>query len=81
MTTGCGARQARLSIGIEPELRRKIKATAAHKDLSVRDYILTILRRGVEEEAASARAETSASTRSFARDWKSEEDSVYDLPS
>jgi hypothetical protein len=86
MTTGRGARRARLSIDVEPELRRKIKVISAQKDLSVRDYIVSILRRALEEEAAApAPAEASGwaqlSTRSFARDWESEEDSAYDRPS
>jgi hypothetical protein len=83
--TGRGARRARLSIDVEPELLRKIKVISAQKDLSVRDYIVSILRRALEEEAASGPAEASGwaqlSTRSFARDWESEEDGAYDRPS
>jgi hypothetical protein len=85
MTMESGARRARLSIDVEPELRRRIKVISAQKDLSVRDYIVSILRRALEEEAALAPAEApewaQLSTRSFARDWESEEDSVYDRPS
>ena len=43
-------RRSRLSIDVEPELRRKIKVVAAQKDLTVREYLEAILRRAVEAE-------------------------------
>ncbi len=76
-------RRARLSIEVEPELRRRIKIVAAQKDLSIRDYIEGVLRRALEaEESEEAESEGKAwsrpSARSFARDWDSEEDQAYD---
>jgi hypothetical protein len=76
-------RRARLSIDVAPELRRRLKIAAASRDLSVRDYVETILRRALEAEE---RGETLSdqvfwsrlSARSFARDWESEEDQAYD---
>ena len=78
-------RRSRLSIDVEPELRRKIKVVAAQKDLTVREYLEAILRRAVEaEEQATTEGErvvwSSLSARSFARDWDSEDDRVYDRP-
>ncbi|HYU17360.1 MAG TPA: hypothetical protein VEQ11_01545 [Chloroflexota bacterium] len=85
MATARDPRRARLSIYVEPELRRKIKMAAAEKDLTVRDYVVTVLQRAL---ASEGRAETAAndawarlSVGSFARDWDSEEDRVYDLES
>ena len=75
--------RARLSIDIDPELRERIKGAAAERDLSIRDYVLTILRRALDAEWRSEAPEESRrwaqlSAASFARDWESEEDQVYD---
>ena len=74
--------RARLSIDVEPDLRRQIKVTAALHDLSVRDYVIAALRRALTAEGSEAgeesRAWSSLSDGVFARDWNSEEDSVYD---
>lgn len=77
------SRRARLSIDVEPELRRKIKIAAIERDLSVRDYVIAILQRAIHEDErqeglsdGAAWAQLSASA--FARDWASEEDAVYD---
>lgn len=83
MTTSGEGRRARLSIDVEPELRRKIKIAAAERDLSIRDYVVTVLRRALTaDERSRAPAEDAAwahlSAGSFARDWESEEDQVYD---
>jgi len=76
-------RRARLSIDVAPELRRRLKIAAAARDLTVRDYVEAILRRALEtDERGDTASETAAwsqlSARSFARDWNSEEDQVYD---
>ena len=78
-----GARRARLSLDVEPELRRRIKIVAAQKDISVRDYVVAILRQALEaEDRSEAPVERAAwsrlSARPFARDWDSEEDRAYD---
>lgn len=77
------ARRARLSVEVEPELRRRIKVVAAQKDVTVRELVENLLRRALEaEENAEAGSERSAwsklSTRSFARDWESDGDGAYD---
>src|SRR5690349_19841924 len=76
-------RRARLSIDVTPELRRRIKIAAATREVSVREYVETILRQALEaEESGEPPAERTAwsrlSARSFARDWESPEDEVYD---
>ena len=75
--------RARLSIDVEPELRRKIKIAAAQRDLSVRDYVVAILQRALaaeerDETGSTGTAWAQLSARSFARDWESEEDQAYD---
>lgn len=83
MATGTAHRRARLSIEIEPELRQKIKDAAEGKNLSVRDYVLTILQRALDEHERTTTDEhdvawTRLSAGAFARDWDSDEDRVYD---
>lgn len=73
----------RLSIEVEPELRRQIETAAADRDISVHDYVIALLRRAVAEDEGddtSAEAVTWAwlSARSFARDWESDADRAYD---
>ena len=46
-----GERRARLSIDVDPELRRRIKKAAAARSLSVREYVEAILRQALEAEA------------------------------
>ena len=86
MASDSKVRRARLSIDVEPELRRKIKLAAAERESSIRDYVVAILQRALaEEERGEGRNESAAwtrlATRSFARDWDSDEDRVYDEPS
>ncbi len=46
-------RRARLSIEVEPELRRRIKIAAAARDLSVREYVEAILRQALASDAST----------------------------
>jgi hypothetical protein len=76
-------RRARLSIDVEPELRRRVKLAATARDLSIREYVEATLRRALEAEGqgetpAAGAAWSRLSARSFARDWESEEDQAYD---
>ena len=73
----------RLSIEVEPELRRQIETAAADSDVSVHDYVISIPRQAVaEDESNDTPGEIVAwarlSARSFARDWESDADRVYD---
>lgn len=77
------SQRARLSIDVEPELRRKIKMAATERDMSIRDYVIAILQQAIaEDEQQEALTEGSAwgqlSASAFARDWASEADAVYD---
>jgi plasmid stability protein len=69
-------RKPRLSIEVDPELRRQLKIVAARHDVSVRDYVLTAVRQALEAEEQESWARLSEP--SFARDWDIEGDEVYD---
>jgi hypothetical protein len=78
-------RRVRLSIDVQPELRRRIKIAAAQRDLSVRDYVEAILRQTLDAEAqgkgVTGRArETEVSARSAAYERDSDEDKATDGP-
>jgi hypothetical protein len=73
-----GKRRARLSIDVEPELRRRIKVAAAARDLSVRKYVEAILRQALEAEAhgegeADQATWSTLSARGLARDAERDE--------
>ncbi len=82
MKTKSDPGRVRLSIDLDPELRRQIKIMAAAKDLSIRDYVMQILWSALrtDESIVANQADSSwsrLSARSFGRDWESEEDRVY----
>lgn len=75
--------RVRLSIEVEPELRRRIKVVAARKDVTVRDFIQRALERALEEDEKAQiederRAWSRLSAPAFARDWECEGDEAYD---
>ncbi len=69
-----------LSIDVEPELRQQIEHAASTQNISMQDYIVSILRRAMSEDEneTDGAAWGRLSARSFARDWASDEDAVYD---
>jgi hypothetical protein len=80
MSTG---NEAHLAIEIEPELRSRIVAAAAERGMSVRDYVVAALREtldgtGPGRAGGDAAEWTRLPSRSFARDWESDADAVYD---
>ena len=75
--------QVNLTIEVDRNLRRQIEQAAASHDLSVRDYVIAILERVTTAEALGGSPENRGewaqlSAQAFARDWRSDEDSVYD---
>ena len=78
---------SQLLIAVDHDLEVRIKQAADARDLSVSDYVTAILRQAVEaedEEGEAGRQQrwSQLSAGAFARDWESDEDSVYDqLPS
>ncbi len=73
------SRRTRLSIDVDADLRRRIKIAAAEKDMSFRDLVVSILSEALAAaEETDRRAWTSLSAASFARDWSSDADAIYD---
>jgi hypothetical protein len=71
----------RLSIEVGSDLHEKVKIAATERDMTVRDYVVGVLEAVMAEEArANGEDEdlTRLSLAAFARDWDSEEDSIYD---
>ncbi len=69
-----------LSIDVEPELRQRIEREASSKNVSIQDYVVAVLRRATleAEHDDDGKAWGQLSAHSFARDWTSDEDAVYD---
>ena len=83
MTAHDHGQRMSLTIDVEPDLRRQIEHAAATRDLSVRDYVVAVLEQATAAEASGESRENQGewaqlSARSFARDWQSDEDRVYD---
>lgn len=73
-------RRSRLSIDVDPELRRRVRIAAASRDRSVRHFVEDLIREALAKEPTEDSGWSAVSARSFARDWSSDEDSVYDQP-
>lgn len=77
-------KRVRLSVEVEPGLHRRVKIAAAERGISIKDYVVTVLE-GVADEESRRRGDgegsgdlAGLSAAAFGRDWKSEEDAVYD---
>lgn len=72
--------RARLSIDLTTEQRRRVRLAAAHRDTSIRDYVVTaILTRLAEDEERSGLTtlrETSDPV--LGELWKNDTDAAYD---
>jgi hypothetical protein len=72
-----------LAIELEPELRRRIEAAAIERGVSIKEYVVSALRKALESNGAGRPSNESGewsrlSHPSFARDWDSDADAVYD---
>jgi hypothetical protein len=75
--------ESRFAIDIDPTLRQRVEAAAAERCLSVRDYVISVLREALESDDTEQPAEqpgewSRLSIPSFARDWSSDVDAIYD---
>lgn len=55
-------RRVRLSIDVDPDLKRRIKIAAAERDLSIKDYLEMVVRRELESVAPEASSMIAASS-------------------
>jgi len=69
-------RKPRISIEVEPDLRRRLRIAAARRDITMREYVLTAVEQALSEEESLDW--TRLSEPAFARDWDSASDAVYD---
>ncbi len=85
MSTGEQDSRYYLAFDVEPELRHRIEAAAAERRVSVRDYVVGVLQLAVDpasggNPSSDTAAGAALSAPSFARNWQSDEDAVYDDP-
>jgi hypothetical protein len=71
------------SIEIESELRNRIEAAAAERGMSLRDYVAAALHDALDSQGIARPSHQSdewsrLSSPSFARDWESDADAIYD---
>ena len=76
------AKRPRISIDIEPGLRRQLRLAAAKRDVTVGQYVLEaidarLLRNAADDAAASAPL-TETSDPVLAELWDNEQDAAYD---
>jgi hypothetical protein len=79
-----GKRRSRLSIDVEPELRRRIEIAAAARGLSVPQYVEAILRQALEADAqrqdvVEQAAWSTLPADGLARDTEQDETSIHPL--
>jgi hypothetical protein len=72
-----------LSIEIEIELRNRIEAAAVERGMSLRDYVAAALHDALDSQGVTRPSNHSdewsrLSIPSFARDWESDADAIYD---
>ncbi len=68
----------RVTLDLDPVLKRRVERIARRQNRSVPEWITETLRR--ELEAQDADPFSRVSVPSFARDWESEDDAIYDEP-
>lgn len=69
--------RARLSMDVDPQLRRRLKMVAAAHDQTVTEYVERALQRTLAEEEQQI-SWSRLSAPAFDRDWNSDEDAIYD---
>jgi hypothetical protein len=72
-----------LPIEIEIELKNRIEAAAAERDMSLRDYVAAALHDALDSQGVARLLNRSdewsrLSVPSCARDWESDADAIYD---
>ena len=73
--------KVRLSLDVASDFHRRLEAAAVEHGLSISEYVVRTLDRALAVESGEADDPSTwarLSARSFARDWDSPEDAVYD---
>lgn len=79
---GTTTKRPRISVDIEPALRRQLRLAAAHKDVTIRQYVVEAiveqLRRDSGGRSEAPAALTAANDPLLAELWDNELDAAYD---
>jgi len=71
-------------VEMEPELRQRVEEVATERRLSLGDYVIRVLQDAVDRRSVIAESNggdpawSQLSSHSFARDWESDADAIYD---
>jgi len=76
------AKRPRISVDVDPEIRRQIRLAAAKRDVSVRQYITDALREQLREDLGEYEERLTALTATadpvLATLWDNDQDAAYD---
>jgi uncharacterized protein (DUF1778 family) len=76
------AKRPRISLDVDPEIRRQIRLAAAKRDVSVRQYITDALREQLREDLGEYEERLTALTATadpvLATLWDNDKDAAYD---
>jgi len=76
------AKRPRISVDVDPEIRRQIRLAAAKRDVSVRQYITDALREQLREDLGEYEERLTALTATadpvLATLWDNDKDAAYD---
>lgn len=76
------AKRPRISLDVEPAIRRRVRLAAAKRDVSVRQYILDALRERLREDLGDENeglvALTAEADPVLASLWDNDKDAAYD---
>lgn len=80
--SGSVPKRPRISIDIDPDLRRRLRLAAARRDLSVRQYVLEAVEQRLHQDVPADPVEapglTAATDPVLAELWGNERDAAYD---
>jgi uncharacterized protein (DUF1778 family) len=76
------AKRPRISIDVQPEVRRRLRLAAAKRDVAVREYVLEAIELRLREDLGDGREEVLALTAKadpvLAELWDNPKDAKYD---
>ena len=76
------AKRPRISIDVQPEIRRRLRLAAAKRDLTLRQYVLEAIEDRLREDLGDGAAEMLALTAKadpvLAEVWDNQRDAEYD---
>jgi hypothetical protein len=76
------AKRPRISVDVDPEIRRRIRLAAARRDVSVRQYVTDALQERLREDLGEYQERLTALTATadpvLATLWDNDKDAAYD---